>query len=166
MVAHDVDRLVSSFAKASWDKFIHVTASAPSSSSELYIGSDSFSRIWGFLQRTLLDPGGVYLNINPPQPAAPSPLPRKPGSRAPPVTRKDSEPIRAKGDEDEENELDRKARLRIGAFGAAEWVLSGCILSINGLSGGDISSIYLAICRYANTFITRIESSRINNCSS
>ena len=42
--------------------------------------------------------------------------------------RRDTEPAspRVKADEDEENEQDRKARLRIGAFGATEWVLSGC----------------------------------------
>ncbi len=148
MVAHDVDRLVSSFAKTSWDRFIHVTASGPGSSSvvhpqsELSIGSDSFCRIWGFLQRTILDPGGVYLNINPPQPVAPPPVSRKAGPR-PPLTRKDSEPTRAKGDEDEESELDRKARLRIGALGAAEWVLRGCNLLVIGPSSVVTSPSFL-----------------------
>ena len=74
----------------------------------------------------LLDPLGVYLYINPPQPAAPTPVSSRKGSgRGTPVKRND-EPIgRTKVDEEEEKEQDRKARLRVGAFGATDWVLSG-----------------------------------------
>lgn len=136
MVAHDVDRQVSSFAAASWDEFIRVIPSGSDSSSPgpskrtLDVDTSSFSRLWGLIQRTLLDPQGVYLNINPPQPVIPLPVTRKSGTRTPQTPRSQEESSRTKGDEDEEREADRKARLRVSAFGAAEWVLSGCTLLI------------------------------------
>ncbi|KAI0075975.1 hypothetical protein K474DRAFT_1645833 [Panus rudis PR-1116 ss-1] len=148
MAAHDIDRQVSLYARQAWDQFINVQIStAPADTSVEHTASDetliesakkmklvlddaSFTRISTFLQRVLLDPGGVYLNVNPPQPAAPPPPPTKKGgsksaSKAGTPVRRDSEQvIRAKPEEDEESEGDRNARLRIGAFGAAEWALS------------------------------------------
>ena len=41
-----------------------------------------------------------------------------------PTKRDDSDMVsRTKGEEDNENEQDRKARLRVGAFGAVAWIL-------------------------------------------
>lgn len=135
MLAHDVDRQVSAYARLSWDKYVLVTQSSSSSSgSRLVIDWESFTRIWNFIHRTILDPGGVYLYLNPPQPAAPLP-PRKAGTRALQTPKREEEQSRTKSEEEEESEADRKARLRIGAFGAAEWVLSGYTLSIYSWSG-------------------------------
>ena len=99
-----------------------------SSPDKLLLGASLLPRLWEFAQRTLLDPSGVYLYINPPQPAIPVLTPSKKGSGRGTPVRRDTEAAspRVKADEDEENEQDRKARLRIGAFGATEWVLSGC----------------------------------------
>ncbi|CAL1708694.1 unnamed protein product [Somion occarium] len=139
MAAHDVDRQVSAYARQSWDRFLSVSLApsvSPKPADEAYIESAkqlkllldaaSFARIVGFIQRVLLDPGGVYLYVNPPQPAPQLPTVQrgKGGKSAQPV-RKDAEPVsRAKPDEEEEKVDDRNARLRIGAFGAAEWILT------------------------------------------
>ena len=123
LVVHDVDRQVSSFARESWARY--VTASGISQD-KLFLDATLFPRLWEFVQRTLLDPAGVYLYINPPQPIAPTPASSRKGSGRGTPIRKDDEPIgRSKADEEEEKEQDKKARLRVGAFGATEWVLSG-----------------------------------------
>lgn len=143
MAAHDIDRQLSSYARQSWDKFVSV-ACTPSNEislasegalsgpvkARLVLDTASFSGIWGFVQRVILDPGAVYLNVNPAQPTAPPPQPqRKAGGRAIPQIKKDEETsTRSRAEDEEENELDRNARLRIGALGAAEWVLSRSLL--------------------------------------
>ncbi|EJF63887.1 hypothetical protein DICSQDRAFT_145362 [Dichomitus squalens LYAD-421 SS1] len=129
LAVHDVDRQVSSFARESWLRY--VTAASPSDD-KLALGATLLPRLWDFVQRTLLDPSGVYLYINPPQPMLPVRAQggKKGSGRGTPVRRDgDASPSpspspRAKADEDEENEQDRKARLRVGAFGATEWVLN------------------------------------------
>lgn len=128
LAVHDVDRQVSSFARESWSRYV-TTSDAPSPVDKLVLDATLLPHLWNFVQRTLLDPAGVYLYINPPQPVVAVQTPPKKGSgRGTPVRRDgDASPSpRAKADEDEENEQDRKARLRVGAFGATEWVLSGC----------------------------------------
>lgn len=76
-----------------------------------------------FVRRSLLDPAAVYLCLNPPAPvAAAVPSKKLPGRSGP--TRDDSDlASRAKGEGDDENELDRKARLRVSAFGALGWIM-------------------------------------------
>ena len=97
------------------------------SEGKVLLDATLFPRLWDFVQRTLLDPGGVHLYLNPPQPVVPTPASSRKGSgRGTPVRKDDETTSRPKADEDEEDEQDRNARLRVGAFGAAEWVLSGC----------------------------------------
>ncbi|KAI0360435.1 hypothetical protein OH77DRAFT_1418351 [Trametes cingulata] len=122
LAVHDVDRQVSSYARESWSRYV---STAETSETKLLLDEALFPRVWEFVQRTLLDPTGVYLYLNPPQPAIPTPAPSRKGSgRGTPVRRDDETGTRPKADEDEENEQDRKARLRVGAFGATEWVLN------------------------------------------
>jgi len=64
--------------------------------------------------------------LNPVPPVvAPPPSRKIPGRSVPtPTKREDSDTVpRTKGEGDDENEQDRKARLRVGAFGAITWVL-------------------------------------------
>ncbi|KAI0711424.1 hypothetical protein C8Q76DRAFT_677774 [Earliella scabrosa] len=123
LAVHDVDRQVSSFAKEAWTRYV---STRDASEEKLPLDSTRLARLWEFVQRTLLDPVGVYLYINPPQPVIPIVTTGKKGSgRGTPVKKDDEASTRAKTDEDEEKEEDRKARLRVGAFGATEWVLSG-----------------------------------------
>lgn len=120
-----------------------------SSEDKLVLDEALFPRVWDFVQRTLLDPGGVYLYLNPPPTAAPTPTPSRRGSgRGTPVRRDDETLLRPKSEEDEEDELDRKARLRVGAFGATEWVLSGCPTSSPArMYTYSIISLFLRISR-------------------
>ncbi|KAJ7584094.1 hypothetical protein C8J56DRAFT_1005201 [Mycena floridula] len=108
LAAHDIDRDVSAAALACW--------------TEAKLELDT-----SFIQRAALDPNGTYSAVNPPQPVAP-PLPahaRKGASRGSVAStpKEDSEGARSKTDEIEEEELDRKARIRVGALGAMKWVL-------------------------------------------
>ncbi|KAI8986673.1 hypothetical protein BD414DRAFT_460911 [Trametes punicea] len=122
LAVHDVDRQVSSFARDSWSRYV---TTAEASESKLLLDASLFSRLWEFVQRTLLNPGGVYLYLNPPQPTVPTPAPsRRTSGRGTPVRKEDETSARPRTEEEEENEQDRKARLRIGAFGATEWVLN------------------------------------------
>ncbi|KAI9062239.1 hypothetical protein FKP32DRAFT_1593812 [Trametes sanguinea] len=125
LAAHDVDRQVSSFARESWSRYV---SAAQSSDNKLLLDGPLFSSLWEFIQRTLLDPAGVYLYLNPPQPVISTPASSRKGSgRGTPVRKDEDLSTRPKSDEEEENEQDRKARLRIGAFGATEWVLNARI---------------------------------------
>ncbi|KAH9887215.1 hypothetical protein C8Q73DRAFT_713250 [Cubamyces lactineus] len=122
LAVHDVDRQVSSFARESWSRYVDI---AETSEGKLVLDETLFPRLWDFVQRTLLDPGGVYLYLNPPQPVISTPAQSRKGSgRGTPVRKDDETSSRPKADEDEENEQDRNGRLRVGAFGAAEWVLN------------------------------------------
>lgn len=119
MAAHDVDRVVSSSALKSWTAAV---------SGDLALDSNLRQSLSSFLQRTILDPNGVYMYLNPPAPAVPTAAQKKGSGRAaappPPPRREDPESgTRSKADELEESEQDRKARLRVGAIGAIKWVL-------------------------------------------
>ena len=136
VAAHDFDRQVANYARQSWDKVIAVSLVSPQmgdgdkehtttvKSSQLLVDIASFSRLVSFVQRLLLDPGGVYLYFNPPH-YAPAPLPpHAKGAKGKAPPKKDPESsTRAKPEEDEEKEEDRHARLRSSAFGAGEWLL-------------------------------------------
>lgn len=141
LAVHDVDRQVSSYAKEAWTRYVSTTAA---SDDKLFLGPTLLPGLWDFVQRTLLDPIGVYLYINPPQPAIPTPAQSRKGSgRGTPVRKDDDAHTRPKAEEDEEKEQDRKARLRVGAFGATEWVLSGCPASFVA---------YMYMCSMASPF--------------
>ncbi|KAJ7484301.1 hypothetical protein FB451DRAFT_1554863 [Mycena latifolia] len=97
LAAHDVDRAVA-VAAATADR----APAAPA-----------------FLARTLMRPDALWAELNPPPPAAPAPPPaakRPTGVAEPP-------PARAKADELDESASDRRARLRIAAFGALKHLL-------------------------------------------
>jgi len=96
-----------------------------------------------FVQRTALDPAGMYSYLNPVQPSINVSIPgsrKGSGRNTPVVPQKKENPdqvLRNKVDEaDSESEQDRKARLRFGAIGAVKWILetfeSDTILSLFG----------------------------------
>ncbi|KAF8156982.1 hypothetical protein B0H34DRAFT_711453 [Crassisporium funariophilum] len=139
LAAHDVDRTVSASALKSWKETILVNPSEePSTSSSgkhLVLDEALSASIVTFVQRTALDPSGVYAYLNPLPPifVAPAQLPvstvrrnqqsgKNSGVGTPRREDGDQTP-RSKVDEQEEGESDRRARLRIGAFGAARWIL-------------------------------------------
>ncbi|CDO70174.1 hypothetical protein BN946_scf184774.g2 [Trametes cinnabarina] len=145
LAVHDVDRQVSSFARESWSRYVTI---AKQSDDTLLLDGPLFSALWELIQRVLLDPGGVYLYLNPPQPIIPTPAPSRKGSgRGTPVRRDDETHIRLKADEEEEDEHDRKARLRIGAFGATEWVLSGCFCLLSG-AHVPVFNVIIIVCAF------------------
>ncbi|GJE86513.1 hypothetical protein PsYK624_025930 [Phanerochaete sordida] len=128
LAAYDVDRQVSVAARGAWQSHVSLRSSgqASGSTSALTLDSAAFSPLWDFVQRVLLDPSGVYLQINPPQPAMPlsAPQSRKGSGKSTPVPRRAEEaPTRTKADDEEESEADRKARMRMGGFGVLEWML-------------------------------------------
>ncbi|KAI0747035.1 hypothetical protein C8Q80DRAFT_1178930 [Daedaleopsis nitida] len=122
LAVHDADRQVSAYAKEAWSRYVSLKEA---SNDKLLLDAALLPRLWDFLQRTLLDPAGVYLYINPPQPAFISSTHGKKGSgRGTPIRKDEEANSRARSEDDEEKEQDRKARLRVGAFGATEWVLN------------------------------------------
>ncbi|EKM56485.1 uncharacterized protein PHACADRAFT_92839 [Phanerochaete carnosa HHB-10118-sp] len=128
LASYDVDRQVSAAALGAWNAYIALRSAerGSGSASTLALDSATFLSLWEFAQRVLLDPSGVYLQINPPQLAMPlsAPQSRKGSGKNTPVPRRVEEPpTRTKADEEEESETDRKARMRISGFGALEWML-------------------------------------------
>ena len=84
-----------------------------------------------FVQRAALDPVGLYLFFNPVQPISETAQRSKKGPQVgkapavPAVPRRDeTDNTRYKSDEQEENETDRKARLRIAALNSTRSLLS------------------------------------------
>jgi hypothetical protein len=124
MAAHDVDRQVSSYAIRSWNEVVSI--SEQDQSRKLVLTQDLCNCFLSFVQRAVLDPAGAYLYLNPLPPAVVPTPPRKVSGRSAPVVlpkKEDAEQSRSKAEDEVENEQDRKARLRVGAFGALKWIL-------------------------------------------
>jgi hypothetical protein len=134
LAAHDVDRAVSSTALKAWKEsitsFSEVKEGSSSSGEHLVLDDNFLSSIGAFVQRTALDPAGIYEYLNPPPPVATGgDLHWKKGKGQPSgklSVRKDDDSgtltPRSKTDEQEESEQDRNARLRISALGAMRWI--------------------------------------------
>ena len=137
LASQDVDRPVAAIVSKVWENVIAATsrtAYGPSSSlKRISLDDTTRSSLTSFIQRAVLDPNGIYTLFNPVAPPAPSlvvhPFQSKTGSlngSQVPTPRKDDggdQTPRSKIDEQEENEEDRVARLRIGALGALRWLL-------------------------------------------
>ncbi|KAF8634833.1 hypothetical protein AX17_004084 [Amanita inopinata Kibby_2008] len=125
MAAHDVDKTVSTATSRTWKEVVIVEGGAQSQS-QLLLNNEILTSLVSFTQRSALDPLGIHAYLNPAAPVAPPPsVPKKPGGRTvPAAVRKDSDHgVRSRTDDVEENEQDRKARIRCGAMGAIKWVL-------------------------------------------
>ncbi|PPQ64462.1 hypothetical protein CVT24_008472 [Panaeolus cyanescens] len=120
LAANDIDRAVALVASRSWKAFIVSTLPPTTTNAkQLVLDDNSRSSLLSFLQRTILDPNGVYIYLNPPPPTAPPPPSHpskksfgKNSSATPQRDDGDATP-RSKIDEQEESEVDRRGRLRI-----------------------------------------------------
>ena len=139
MAARDAERLVALTAQRSWDTHVLIPPSSSSSAADpdpdpdrLVLDDTQMAALLAFAQRALLDPLALHAYLNPVQVPVDVVVPRTVRGRPvlpPPVaaaqTRDDSARARG-GESEEESEADRKARLRIGALGALQWVLGAC----------------------------------------
>ena len=150
MATRDQDRHVAPVAQSSWDahiSFAPADAEAATDASsldrtvdkevgegedeKLVLDGTKMAALLVFVQRALLDPLALHANLNPVQVPVDVSVPKTVrGKPVPTVSavvqtrRTDSDPMaRAKGESEEESETDRKARLRIGALGALQWIL-------------------------------------------
>ena len=158
MAVHDQDRHVALVARGSWDAHVSVTlantdaiadansaARKPEKEGEdekLELDSAQMGALFVFVQRALLDPLALHAYLNPVQVPVDVSVPRtvrgKPVSTVPlaaaPTRRADAESMaRAKGEGEEESETNRRARLRIGALGALQWILGTHTFHANSL---------------------------------
>jgi E3 ubiquitin-protein ligase listerin len=124
---------VATTALKAWKETIfslsEVKEGSPSSGEQLVLDDTFLSSIGAFVQRTALDPAGIYEYLNPPPPVATGgDLSWKKGKGQPirklSARNDDSGTLtpRSKTDEQEESEQDRNARLRISALGAMRWI--------------------------------------------
>lgn len=123
LAAHDVDKAVSASALKAWKDVVGSTAQ-----SRLVLDDGRRASLVAFVQRTALYPSEMYAHLNPAPPVPPPPPPSKKnsGKAAPAILawKDDGEQnSRTKGEEQEEDEQDRKSRLRVGALGVARWIL-------------------------------------------
>ncbi|KAF5370318.1 hypothetical protein D9758_006910 [Tetrapyrgos nigripes] len=120
ITVHDIDRAVSSSSSELWNRHL-----VPLLTSD----SPLLKSLESFIRRAILDPHGVYVYLNPAPPSAPAlPPGRKgPGGRPLPTSRSGTETPegaeRSKADALEESEMDRRARIRVGALGSMRWIL-------------------------------------------
>ena len=145
MATHYQDRHVAPLAQSSWDTHVSFApadaAEAADASSldrtegedeKLVLDGAQMAALLMFVQRALIDPLALHAYLNPVQVPVDVSVPKTVrGKPVPTVSaavqtrRTDSESMaRAKGEGEEESETDRKARLRIGALGALQWILS------------------------------------------
>ncbi|TFK49320.1 hypothetical protein OE88DRAFT_1713557 [Heliocybe sulcata] len=126
MAASDPDRLVSRYARQSFEDFVTLTPSTNASTSRLVLNESTMASLLAMISRTALDPAGVYLQFHPPIISVEAVVPGRKGGKQPHARqpkRDEETSTRAKPEDEEESEDDRKARLRIGALGALRWVL-------------------------------------------
>ena len=149
MATRDQDRHVAPLAQSSWDahvSFAPVDADSAADKEEgeggkLVLDATQMAALFVFVQRALLDPLALHAYLNPVQVPVDVSVPRtirgKPVSTVPataPTRRTDVESMaRAKGEGEEESETNRKARLRIGALGALQWILGTSTFSYTHL---------------------------------
>jgi hypothetical protein len=155
MATHDQDRHVAPVAKSSWDAHVSFSAAGADAAADATADASSVARtagkeegedeklmldamqmtaLFAFVQRALLDPLALHAYLNPVQVSVDVSVPRtirgKPVSTVSAATqtrRTDTESMaRAKGEIEEESEMNRRARLRIGALGALQWILGTC----------------------------------------
>jgi hypothetical protein len=140
MATSDQDRHVAPVAQNSWDMYVSFAPADTSSLDwmvdkevgegkveKLVLDSTQMAALLVFVQRALLDPLALHAYLNPVQVPVDISVPKTVRGKPIPAvfaavqTRKtDSEPMTpAKG----ESETDQKARLRIGALGALQWIL-------------------------------------------
>ncbi|KAF9258177.1 hypothetical protein L218DRAFT_964691 [Marasmius fiardii PR-910] len=141
IAVHDIDRLVTNAAVESWRKLIST------------LGDDKLtgvlSSLQAFVHRAALDPSGTYTYLNPPAPTAPPPpaskkinaASRANGSRS---STPDVE-TRSKAEDVEENEQDRMARIRVGAFGSVGWLLDNHKAISTSVSFFDSPALWSAL---------------------
>lgn len=135
IAAHDIDRAVSVSALKAWKDAVGSTTQ-----SHLVLDDGRRASLVAFVQRTALYPSEMYAHLNPAPPVPPPPPPSKKISGKAiatiPTWKDDTEQnLRTKGDEQEENEHDRKSRLHVGALGVARWILENILTSSEDLSG-------------------------------
>jgi len=156
VLAHDIDKLASSIGTEAWNSFVRycpghfVEEPLMDASAEAYFLLDTTSRhtLFGFLQRTALDPLEVYAYLNPLPTSIVPTLPEQPNlknrrtggsnkgttaskrqqlasaiSAARKAGLEAEEPVRSKSEEYDESESDRSARLRISAVGGLRYFL-------------------------------------------
>ena len=148
MATRDQDRHVAPVAQSSWDAHVSfVPADADSAADtvartadkeegegedgKLVLDATQMAALFVFVQRALLDPLALHAYLNPVQVPVDVSVQRtirgRPVSTVPvtaPTRRVDAESMaRAKGEGEEESETNRRARLRIGALGALQWIL-------------------------------------------
>lgn len=154
ILVHDIEKTVGSAGKDAWDSFVrypsatsHVEEADQKADGGFYtLDATSKNAIFNFVQRTVMDPLGVYAYLNPPPasnvPTPPVTVPKNQRSggggkggiskqqqlaAAIAAARKagteEGEAVRSKAEEYDESEVDRRARLRIGGVGGLKWFL-------------------------------------------
>jgi hypothetical protein len=156
VLMHDIEKTVAGVGKDAWDSFFWFSSTAPAemkrraeelNETRFVLDTTSKNAVFGFVQRAILDPLGVYAYLNPPSTSnAPTPpvhvsknqragggnkgsalSKQQQLAAAIAAARKggpeEKEPARSKTEEHDESENDRKARLRIGCMGGLQWFL-------------------------------------------
>ncbi|KAG7441328.1 uncharacterized protein BT62DRAFT_937246 [Guyanagaster necrorhizus] len=126
VAAHDIDRGVAASALSSWQSFNALLGD------DLLLNdkeSGLFSCLVTFVHRAAMDPLAVYLDLNPPPPPAPPPPPPTKGASR--KVEPESTP-RFKSEDLKEDEQDRKARIRVGAYGAIRWIIDNVKTEFHG----------------------------------
>lgn len=136
MATRDADRQIALVAQRAWDAHVSLDVDSDAASrapekEKIVLDATQTAAVLVFVQRALLDPLALHAYLNPVQVPVDTAVPRTVRGKLVPapvvasqIRRTDNElSARVKGENEEESETDRKARLRIGALGVLQWIL-------------------------------------------
>jgi E3 ubiquitin-protein ligase listerin len=119
LATQDMDRQVSLTARKSWDSLFLPWVANPVAQEwddSMQPFDDTIVQpLFEFVKRSVYDPQGVYLELNPVQPSYVPPVHGHHG--------KEDTSSRSKPEDEEESEDDRNARIRTGGLGVIRWFL-------------------------------------------
>ena len=140
MATRDPERLVALAAQRCWDPHVSVAPADKEGGEDrkFMLDAAQMAALFAFVQRALLDPLALHAYLNPVQVPVDVGVPKTIRGRPVPVVpaaaqaqRANREPpTRAKGESEEESDVDRRARLRIGALGVLQWILGTRLLQL------------------------------------
>lgn len=127
MATQDMDRQVSLTARKAWDLLFLPWVANPAvqewDDSMQPLDSTMVHPLFEFVKRSVYDPQGVYLELNPVQPTYVPPVHGTHGKGQRPQLLEEDPSSRTKPEEEEESEDDRNARIRTGGLGVIRWFL-------------------------------------------
>ena len=127
LATQDLDKQVSLIARKAWDSLFLPWAAKPAAQEwddTMQPFDDTIVQpLFEFVNRSVYDPQGVFLELNPIQPTYVPPVHGHRGKNQHPQVQEEDTSLRSKAEDEEESDEDRNARIRTGGLGVIRWFL-------------------------------------------